>query len=135
MELMEKQTRLIRDYGLLPDPQERLGYLLDLSEAGPGLSADEKRAENRVDGCVSNVWVVGENEAGTMRYRSDSDAPMVKAIAWMLCDFYSGVSAGEVLVTEPEFLRELGLLDALSENRRRGTFHIVARIQALARAP
>lgn len=134
MALAEKQACLIEEYKLLPDPEERFGYVLDLSREAPALPAEERRPENRVRGCVSNVWVIAEADNEVMRYRSDSDAPMVKAIAWLLTDFYSGARAEEIIATDPVFLAELNLLDALTENRRRGALHIVARIKALASA-
>ncbi len=134
MALAEKQSQLIEEYQLLPDPQERFSYVLDLSDGAAPLPEDARCPENQVDGCVSTVWLVGEEDNGAMVYRSDSDAPMVKAIAWLLSDFYSGASPAEVVATDPVFLKELRLLDALTENRRRGTLHIVARIKALAKA-
>lgn len=134
MSLAEKQKALLDEYGVLPDPQERFSYVLEQSLEGPTLEAAERRAENLVEGCQSQVWIVADERDGRMTFRSDSDAPMVKAIAWLLSDFYSGAKCSDILATEPDFLAGLHLLNALTENRRRGTFHIIARIKALARA-
>lgn len=136
MKLDEKRLRLIEEYGVLPDAQERFGHLLEASADQPSLPPGERRPEFLVEGCMASVWILADAvEGGRIVFRSDSDAPMVKAIAWLLTDFYSGASRDEILSVDPTFLRELRLLDALTENRRRGTRQIIARIKALARDP
>jgi cysteine desulfuration protein SufE len=136
MQLQQRQAEWIEEYGFLPDPQERFTYVLEQSAAAPGLAANERADEALVPGCMSKVWIVGEpvGAEGVREFRSDADAPMVKAMAWLLCRFYSGVSAQEIAATEPEFLSKLRLLDALTENRRRGVAHMVTRIRRLAAA-
>lgn len=132
MELSEKSAAWIEEYGILPDPQERFSYALEQSTADAGLAVEERREEDLVTGCLSRVWIVGEAREGRWFFRSDADAPMVKAMAWLLCEFYSGARAEVIAAQDPDFLGELRLLDALTENRRRGVRHMVARIRSLA---
>lgn len=134
MELERRQAAWIEEYGFLPDPQERFSYVLEQSSADRGLEGAERRADALVPGCMSQVWIVGQTDGTHWHFRSDADAPMVKAMAWLLCRFYSGVTAEEILATEPEFLKRLRLLDALTENRRRGVAHMLARIRLLVKA-
>ncbi len=134
MQLIEKRDRLTEEYRWLPGAQERFDYLLEQSQEGPALSAEERAVLPRVEGCLAQVWVTAELREGKVYYRSDSDAPMVRAIAWLLCDFYSGGTPEEIATTDPDFLQDLRLLDALTENRRRGTRHIVSHIRVLARS-
>ena len=133
MSLSDKARHLEEDYGFLPDPMERFQYLIEQSAEAPGLPESERLAEHRVEGCVSQVWLLAEVRDGRVHYRSDGDAPMVKALAWILEDFYSGALAEEIVATPPTFFERLGLTRALTENRRRGLHALIARYQGLAR--
>ena len=99
MTLSQKQRQLIEEYQFLPDPQERFSYLIELSQADPGLDVSERRPADLVEGCMSQVWVIGEEREGRWFFRSDSDAPMVKALAWLLTSFYSGAESAEIAAT------------------------------------
>lgn len=133
MSLSEKAMRLVEDYALLPDPSERFQYLIEQSSEAPGLPLEDRLAEHRVDGCVSMVWLIAEERNGCIHYRCDGDAPIVKALAWVLSEFYSGASAEEIVATPPTFFERLGLDRALTESRRRGLQALIERFQALAK--
>jgi len=129
--LKEKQEEMIEAYGFLPDVQERFAYLIDLSSGSEGLSSEAKIPAHLVEGCQSLVWIIGSEANGVWHFQSDADAPVVKGMAWALADFYSGVGGSEILETEPDFLQQLGLMNSLTENRRRGVTQMVKRIRTL----
>ena len=52
--------KLIANFELLGDWEERYGYLIDLGKKLPGLASEEKSEENRVHGCQALVWMVME---------------------------------------------------------------------------
>ena len=133
MSLGEKARRLEEDYGLLPDPQDRFQYLIEQSANDPGLTAEERISQFRIHGCTSQVWVIPEFRDGRVYYRTDGDSPVVKALAWILADFYSGETGEAISQTPPAFLERLGLTRALTENRRRGLRSMIERFQVLAR--
>ena len=134
MRLEQKAIELREAYGLLPDPQERLQYLVEQSAAVPALAAEARTEANRVHGCVSRVWVTGVREDGAMRFETAADAPVVSGLAWLLADFYSGATPEEVVGFEPSFLKDLGLIRSLTENRQRGLVALRQRFRALAEA-
>lgn len=132
MSLKEKSRRLIEEYSILPDSQERFAYVMDQSIHAEPFPDEHRTDENRVFGCVSKVWILCEYREGRLFYFSDADSPLVKGIVWLLTDFYSGAAPDDIIRTSPDFLRELRLLDSLTENRRRGVREVIARIQGLA---
>lgn len=134
MSLTDKARELEESYGFLPDPHDRFQYLIEQSSAAEGLPTEERVREHRVDGCQSSVWVVAEEREGRLYFRTDGDAPVVKALAWFLADFYSGATREEIVATAPTFIDRLGLQRALTENRRRGLRALVARFQSLAQS-
>lgn len=135
MTLAERQRQLIEDYAIIPDPQERLAAVVDHARRRPPLSEAERTEDNRVRGCVSLAWVVGEVRDGLCYFRSDADSPLVRGLLVLLCDFYSGATPADVAATEPALLEELGLAKNLSPTRLNGLRSVRAKIHEFATAP
>lgn len=135
MTLAERQRQLIEDYAIIPDPQERLAAVVDHARRRPPLSETERTEDNRVRGCVSLAWVVGEVRDGLCYFRSDADSPLVRGLLVLLCDFYSGATPADVAATEPALLEELGLAKNLSPTRLNGLRSVRAKIHEFATAP
>ena len=114
------QQQLIDRYRLIEDPQERLAAVMSTGKKLPPLTEAERTEENRVQGCVSRVWVVGEVHEGRCRFRVDADSALVKGLAGFLCEIYQGASPAEVAAFEPTLLETLHLTDHLSPTRRQG---------------
>lgn len=132
MTLAEKQRQLIEDYAIIPDPQERLAAVVDNARRRPPLPETERTEANRVRGCVSLAWVVGEVRDGRCFFRSDADSPLVRGLLTLLCDFYSDAIPADVAATEPALLEELGLAKNLSPTRLNGLRSVRARIREFA---
>ena len=74
---------------------DRLQYLIDLAkEAG----ADDKYKvdQNKIFGCASNLWVVGEKDNGNMKYQFDADAFITKGTTKFVIDILNNQSAEEI---------------------------------------
>ncbi len=134
MSLAEKQQQLVADYAIIDDPQERLAAVVDQARRRPPLPESERTEANRVKGCVSLAWVVGEVRAGRCHFRCDADSPLVRGLLVLLCDFYSGATAAEVAATEPALIGQLGLDRNLSPTRLNGLRSVRARIRDFAAA-
>lgn len=134
MSLAEKQQQLIDNYSVIPDPQERLAVVVDQARRRPPLPEVERTEANRVRGCVSLAWVVGELRDGRCYFRSDADSPLVRGLLTLLCDFYSGATPAEIVATEPALLENLALDRNLSPTRLNGLRSVRARIREFAQA-
>ena len=82
-------------------------------------------------GCASQVWLVTEPQAdGTLRFRGDSDAHIVRGLIAILLRLYSGRAPSEILAFDAKAAFEaLGLAGALSAQRSNGLASMVARIR------
>lgn len=134
MSLAEKQQQLVADYSIIDDPQERLAAVVDQARRRPPLPETERTEANRVKGCVSLAWVVGEVHEGRCHFRCDADSPLVRGLLVLLCDFYSGATAAEVAATEPALIEQIGLDRNLSPTRLNGLRSVRARIRDFAAA-
>lgn len=134
MTLEEKKSALIEEITLIPDAYERLGYVVELGKKAEGLSEDLRIDSFKIEGCMSQLWVVPEFKDGLCFYKSESDSAIVKGIASLLCGFYSEATPEEVAATDADFLGEVGITQHLSPNRRNGLSRIVESIQRFARS-
>ena len=130
--------KLISNFELLGDWEERYGYLIDLGKKLPGLSDGEKTEDNRVHGCQAMVWMIMEPDPahpGALRIRADSDAFIVRGLIAVLELIFNNHTPDEILQTDAKsILSQLGLDSHLSPTRKNGLFAMVERIRALARA-
>jgi cysteine desulfuration protein SufE len=130
--------QIAEDFELLSDWEERYRHVIELGRTLKPLSAEEHNAATKVKGCVSQVWLVSEPEAGKdpiIVFRGDSDAHIVRGLIAILIALYSGRHAREILsIDAKEVLSGLGLDTHLSPQRSNGLFAMVDRIRSEAAA-
>ena len=134
MTLKDKQAALVEEITLIPDAYERLGYIVERGKKAAALPEELQIDSFKIEGCMSQLWVVPEFKDGRCFFRSDSDSAIVKGIAELLCTFYSDASPQEILGNNAEFLGEVGITQHLSPNRRNGLSRIVESIQHFAKS-
>jgi cysteine desulfuration protein SufE len=119
------------------DWEEKYKYLMDLGKKLPPLPDEDKVEENRVRGCQSTVWLTFEpGEApGSINFKADSDAFIVKGLIALLLLLYSGKSAEEICSFDPQPLfQELGLDQHLSPTRKNGLNSMIERIRSIGKS-
>lgn len=132
MSLAEKQTQLMAELGSFKNAQERFACVVRRGRNYPGLSAEYRTQTYRLEGCLARVWLVEEFREGKCWFKTDSDSAIVKGIASILCEFYSGETPAEILGTSPSFLEKVGIDQHLTPNRRDSLGKIWTRISAFA---
>ena len=129
-------AELSDELDILGDWEERYRYVIDLGKGLAPLSEPERSEANKVRGCASQVWLVTERTPdGTLRFRGDSDAHIVRGLIAILMSLYSGRAPAEILAFDAESaFNRLGLTGALSRQRSNGLFSMVERIRRDATA-
>ena len=129
-------TELIDEFDLLGEWEERYRHVIDLGKTLEPLSDEERSDANRVRGCASQVWLVTEpGPAGTLMFRGDSDAHIVRGLIALLLRLYSGRTPTDIMAFDAKAgLDKLGLSGALSTQRSNGLFSMVERVRRDARA-
>lgn len=130
---------IAENLSFLDDWEDRLNYLIELGQALPPMADADQTAENRVKGCVSNVWLVSsvDRSAGipVMSFRGQSDAIITKGLVAVLLALYSGRPAGEIAATDAiAWFRTVGLSEHLGMQRSNGLVAMVNRIRSEAKA-
>lgn len=127
-----QQQQLIAQLSIVEDAQERLALVVDRVRKLPPMCEAERIESNRVQGCVSRVWLVGTVVNGRCRFRLDADSTLVKGLAALICDVYEGTSPEDTIAFEPTILDALHLTDQLSPTRRHGLAQVRRAIHRFA---
>lgn len=129
---------IVEVFEFLDTWEERYRYLIDLGRKLPEMPAASKTEMNRVQGCVSMVWMTSEFRPGpppSLDLTADSDSAIVKGLISLLLEIYSGSAPSEIVATDIEGLFEkIGFEQHLSTNRRNGFYSMVERIKREAHA-
>ena len=125
----------IRDnFALLEEWDDRYRYVIELGRTLEPMPEAEHSLENKVNGCVSQVWLskqLERNGDGAMlKYLGDSDAHIVRGLIAILLTLYSGRTPQEILATDAiAVFSEFGFRDHLSPQRSNGLRSMVERIK------
>ncbi len=122
---------LASEFDLMDDWEDRYRYVIDLGRELAPLSDDERSDANKVRGCASQVWLVRQDGPdGTLAYRGDSDAHIVRGLVAIVVRLYSGRGPDEILAFDAKAAFDrLGLAGALSTQRSNGLFSMIERIR------
>lgn len=132
------------DFELLDDWEDRYRYLIELGRSLEPLPDSERTPENKVQGCVSQVWLWSRTDMSggiaKLKLVGDSDAHIVRGLIAVVIALFSDRPAAEAagIDTEAAF-RRLGLDSHLTPQRSNGLHAMVRRIKddaaALSAAP
>ncbi len=129
---------IIENFSFIDDWEERYRYVIELGRDLEELSDEEKSDLNKVQGCVSQVWLVSEHQADNqspiLTFRGDSDAHIVKGLVAITLSIFSGRSAEDIQSLDAEeVFAQIGLRDHLTPQRSNGLTAMLERIKSDAR--
>ena len=112
---------------------DRIQYLVDLAKEVKPLADKHKTDQNKIRGCASNLWVVGEmNHYNKMYYEYDADAFITKGTAKLVIDLVDQQPKDEIAKLTREDFNALGIKELLTAQRQNGLGNLITRIVGLA---
>lgn len=133
---MASLDKIMDDFAFLDDWEDRYRYVIELGKELPDLADEKKTAENKVQGCASQVWVVSHSDNASdpvLTFEGDSDAHIVRGLVAIVLAVYSGKKASEIASLDAiEVFGKIGLVEHLSSQRANGLRSMVNRIRAEA---
>ncbi len=135
---MAPLQQIIDDFAFLDEWEDRYRYVIELGKALPDLPEKDRTAENKVQGCASQVWLVShiaeDGADPVMTFEGDSDAHIVRGLVAIVLATYSGKHASEIATTDAiDIFDRIGLVEHLSSQRANGLRSMVKRIREEAR--
>lgn len=125
-------------FEILEDWEQRYQYLIELGEKLPPMPDEHKTEDNKVKGCMSQVWIHAYADAADsdkLHYYGDCDTSIIKGVLAVLIQLADNKTADEIQDLDvDELFERLNLDDHLSPNRHVGVFAIVELMKQQARA-
>ncbi|TWB34055.1 SufE family protein [Nitrospirillum pindoramense] len=122
------------EFAGLDDWSARLKHLMDLGRALDGIPPDQRRDQDQVTGCQSQLWLVIERTPAALRIRADSDALIMRGLLALVLRLYDGRPPAAILAHSPAVLDRLAVGRNLAPSRANGVHLIVKRIREAAGA-
>lgn len=138
--MSETLEEILEGFEFLDDWEDRYRYVIDLGRELPEFPAQERTEENKVRGCVSQVWLVktiSRNDSGApiLTYQGDSDAMIVRGLVAIVLAVFSGKTAKEIAdIDVDKIFAQIGLQEHLTPQRSNGLNSMVGRIKDDAQA-
>ena len=73
-------ANIVKKFKKRSDPKKRYEQLLWYAKKLEAMPEEGKIEENKVQGCVSQVYITADLEDGKIWYKGDSDAQLVKGL-------------------------------------------------------
>ena len=128
----EQLDKIVQKFKRRNNPKQKYEQLLWYAKKLPEMLETAKTPENKVSGCVSQVYITSELEDGKIFYQGDSDAQLVKGLVAFLITGLNGLTPTEIITLTPDFIEETGLQVSLTPSRANGFFNIFKKMQQQA---
>ena len=129
---------IIENFQFLDDWDDRYKYLIELGATLPEFPEEYQTRENKVQGCVSQVWVksnkLDESADPVLEFSGTSDAHIVSGLVAVSFAIFSGQKASKIVETdEKAIFNEIDLSEHITPQRSNGLKSLVERIKSDAR--
>ena len=114
------------------DPKRKYEFILWL---GKKLKVPNNRIlipENKVQGCVSEVFVKASFKGGKLYWEGYSDALITKGLLAFLISGMNELTPKEVVNIDSKFIEDTGLKASLTPSRSNGFLNILLKMQSQA---
>ncbi|XP_010539343.1 PREDICTED: sufE-like protein 1, chloroplastic/mitochondrial [Tarenaya hassleriana] len=132
-ELPPELQEIVNLFRSVQEPKAKYEQLLFYGKNLKPLDAQFKTRENKVQGCVSQVWVRAFfDEERNVVFEADSDSVLTKGLAALLVQGLSGRPVPEILRVTPDFAVLLGFQQSLTPSRNNGFLNMLKLMQKKA---
>ena len=114
------------------DPKRKYEYILWLGKKLEEPDSNILVHENKVKGCVSEVFVKASIHEGKLYWQGYSDALITKGLLAFLINGLNELTPKEVVKINKKILEETGLKASLTPSRSNGFLNILLKMQSQA---
>ena len=109
-------------------------YLIDIGKKKGSLDVQDKIDENKMSGCLAQVWIKFYTREGKNYFDGDSDALIVKGLVKIIAEAMSGLTNEEIKDIKHDVVNKLGLGPSLSARRQVGMMSMIDHIKIITGA-
>lgn len=109
-------------------------FIIELGQRLPALSAEAHNADNLIQGCQSQVWIVMQRNAeGVIELTGDSDAAIVKGLIAIVFALYQQMTPQDIAAFDVRpWFEKLALTQHLTPSRSQGLEAMIRAIRTKA---
>ncbi|QOV23653.1 SufE family protein [Anabaenopsis elenkinii] len=125
-------AKIVQRFQRASDPKRRYEQLIWYGQKLTDFPETGKVPENKVPGCVSQVYITAALDDGKVVYQGDSDSQLTKGLVGLLVEGLNGLTPTEIVQLTPDFIQETGLNVSLTPSRANGFYNIFKTMQKKA---
>ncbi len=128
------ENEIVDEFSFFDNWEEKYEYIIDFGKNLKPMDAQYKTDENKVAGCVSQVWLHSDLKNGAVTFEADSDAIITKGLVGLLVKVLSGQKPADVANAELAFIDKIGMKEHLSPTRSNGLVNMIKHMKRAAAA-
>lgn len=134
MAALPDKEKLVRNFSRCANWEEKYLYIIELGQRLPALSAEAHNADNLIQGCQSQVWIVMQRNAeGVIELTGDSDAAIVKGLIAIVFALYQQMTPQDIVAFDVRpWFEKLALTQHLTPSRSQGLEAMIRAIRTKA---
>ncbi|MBW4645677.1 MAG: SufE family protein [Goleter apudmare HA4340-LM2] len=125
-------AKIVQRFQRVAEPKRRYEQLIWYAQKLKEFPESDKLPENKVPGCVSQVYVTAALDNGKVLYQGDSDSQLTKGLLALLVEGLNGSTPTEIIQLTPDFIQATGLNVSLTPSRANGFYNIFKTMQKKA---
>ncbi len=125
-------AKIVQRFQRASEPKRRYEQLIWYGQRLQAFPESDKVPENKVAGCVSQVYITAALEDGKVIFQGDSDSQLTKGLVGLLVEGLNGLTPSEIVQLTPDFIQETGLNVSLTPSRANGFYNIFKTMQKKA---
>jgi len=125
-------SKLVEKLKKSEDPKRKYEYILWLGKKLKTPNSNILIPENKVQGCVSEVFVKASFQDGKLYWEGYSDALITKGLLAFLIAGMNELTPKEVINIDSQFIEDTGLKASLTPSRSNGFLNILLKMQSQA---
>ncbi|MDV5356385.1 cysteine desulfuration protein SufE [Enterobacter asburiae] len=134
MAALPDKDKLLRNFNRCANWEEKYLYIIELGQRLPALSPEAHNADNLIQGCQSQVWIVMQrNDEGVIELAGDSDAAIVKGLIAIVFALYQQMTPQDIVAFDVRpWFEKLALTQHLTPSRSQGLEAMIRAIRTKA---
>ncbi|HAT3902325.1 cysteine desulfuration protein SufE [Citrobacter koseri] len=134
MAALPDKERLLRNFQRCANWEEKYLYIIELGQRLAELNEQDRRPENSIQGCQSQVWIVMRQSAdGVIELQGDSDAAIVKGLIAIVFILYHQMTPQDIVNFDVRpWFEKMALTQHLTPSRSQGLEAMIRAIRARA---
>ena len=129
----EALNKIVTRLKTTKEAKKRYEYVLWLAKKLPPIPEDMQDQKIKVQGCISQVYIIGSLVNGKINWKGDSDALITKGLLALLILGLDNLTPKEILEIDPIFIKATGLNSSLTPSRANGFMNILLSMKSQAK--